>query len=88
MKFVARHILGIGDHRMQSASIDTEVAKAALGVPGGHEVICLGILDLPRSMAGAQRSGMRDPILTTTPAFCVQTLRLTKPAQAEPYLIL
>ncbi len=37
-------------------------ANVTIGVPGGHEVIYLRILESPRSMGGVQRPGMRDPI--------------------------
>ncbi|MEM6385415.1 MAG: IclR family transcriptional regulator [Pseudomonadota bacterium] len=36
--------------------------NVTIGVPGGHDVIYLRILESPRSMGGVQRPGMRDPI--------------------------
>ena len=36
--------------------------NVTVGVPGGHEVVYLRILESPRSMGGVQRPGMRDPI--------------------------
>ncbi len=37
-------------------------ANVTIGVPGGHEVIYLRVLESARSMGGVQRPGMRDPI--------------------------
>lgn len=37
-------------------------ANVTIGVPSGHEVVYLRILESPRSMGGLQRPGMRDPI--------------------------
>ena len=37
-------------------------ANVTLGVPGGHEVIYLRVLESQRSMGGVQRPGMRDPV--------------------------
>lgn len=36
--------------------------NVTIGVPGGHEVIYLRVLESPQSMGGVQRPGMRDPI--------------------------
>ncbi len=37
-------------------------ANVTLGVPGGHDVIYLRIIESQNSMGGVQRPGMRDPI--------------------------
>lgn len=37
-------------------------ANVTVGVPGGHEVIYLRVLESAQSMGGVQRPGMRDPI--------------------------
>ena len=37
-------------------------ANVTIGVPGGHEVIYLRVLESPQSMGGLQRPGMRDPV--------------------------
>ncbi|MEO1536119.1 MAG: IclR family transcriptional regulator [Pseudomonadota bacterium] len=54
---------------IQAIALDEMVAlyerydvNVTIGVPGGHEVIYLRILESPRSMGAVQRPGMRDPI--------------------------
>jgi len=37
-------------------------ANVTVGVPSGHDVVYLRVLESPQSMGGVQRPGMRDPI--------------------------
>lgn len=56
-------------HDLQAVALDEMVklfdkfeANVTLGIPSGHEVAYLRILEAPQLLGGAQRPGMREPI--------------------------